>query len=364
MTAVIVLFEIYHGSYGDLAIFLREKSAMNMRAMLLEKQGGPLVLKEVPVPQPGEGQVLIRVMACGICRTDLHIIDGELPQPKLPLVPGHEIIGTVSGLGPCTHGLSVGDLVGVPWLGHTCGRCKFCMEGRENLCDNPLFTGYTIDGGYAEFTVAYADFCFLLSEGYNRPQAAPLLCAGLIGFRSYRMIDPSAYNLGLYGFGAAAHILSQLAKAEQKQVFAFTRDGDVKTQAFARKLGVHWAGGSSDTPPEMLDAAILFAPVGELIPKALKDVDKGGCVICGGIHMSDIPSFPYALLWEERSVRSVANLTRDDGHDFFRRLESANIHIEAELFPLEKANEAVARLRNGEVKGAAVLVMSGLNGEI
>ncbi|QEC65606.1 zinc-dependent alcohol dehydrogenase family protein [Mucilaginibacter ginsenosidivorans] len=328
-----------------------------MKAMVFEEPGRALVYQDVAVPVPSDGQVLIRVLACGICRTDLHVLDGELPGPKLPLIPGHEIIGTVAAVGAGVEGIRIGDIVGVPWLGYTCGKCRYCKKGRENLCENAKFTGYTMDGGYAEYTVAYAQYCFRLSDQYHNPASAPLLCAGLIGFRSYHMIDAAAKNIGMYGFGAAAHILIQIAKAQNKKVFAFTRDGDVKSQSFARDLGAFWVGGSSDIPPEKLDASIIFAPAGELIPKALQDTDWGGTVICGGIHMSEIPAFSYDLLWEERVLRSVANLTRQDGLDFFDLLKSITVHTQTELFPLSQANEAIARLRNGLVKGAAVLVM-------
>lgn len=328
-----------------------------MRAMVLEGPGQPLILKELPVPGADAGQVLIKVIACGICRTDLHVIDGELTQPKLPLVPGHEIIGTVVAVGAGVTGITVNDLVGVPWLGYTCGTCKYCRQNKENLCENARFTGYTIDGGYAEYTVAYSKYCFLLADRYRDPASAPLLCAGLIGFRSYRMIDLAAKNIGMYGFGAAAHILIQIAKVQNKRVFAFTRDNDIASQDFARNLGAYWVGGSSDAPPEKLDASIIFAPAGELIPKALEDLDKGGTVICGGIHMSQIPAFSYDLLWEERIVRSVANLTRADGLDFFQLLRSVPVHTQTELFPLAQANVAIDRLRKGQINGAAVLVM-------
>lgn len=328
-----------------------------MKAMILESQNQPLELKIVPVPQPQEGQVLVKVIACGICRTDLHVIDGELTQPKLSLIPGHEIIGKVAAIGGQVNGFKIGNLVGVPWLGYTCGTCKFCKQGKENLCDNALFTGYTIDGGYAEYMVADARFCFLLSAEYNKAASAPLLCAGLIGFRSYQMIGINAKNIGMYGFGAAAHILIQVAKAQGKNIFAFTRDGDIASQSFAKKLGAYWVGGSNDSPPEKLDAAIIFAPAGELIPKALQDVDKGGTVICGGIHMSEIPAFSYDLLWEERTLQSVANLTRKDGLDFFDLLKSVTVHTQTQLFALSQANEALNQLRSGKIKGAAVLVM-------
>jgi alcohol dehydrogenase, propanol-preferring len=330
-----------------------------MRAMVLEQPGRPLILKQLPVPNVSAGQVLIKVTACGICRTDLHVIDGELTRPKLPLVPGHEIIGTVAAVGTEVKDISLNDLVGVPWLGYTCGTCKYCRQGKENLCENARFTGYTIDGGYAEYTVAYSKYCFRLAEKYRDPASAPLLCAGLIGFRSYRIVDPAAKNIGMYGFGVAAHILIQIAKSQNKKVFAFTRDNDTASQQFARNLGAYWVGGSSDTPPEKLDASIIFAPVGQLVPKALQDLDKGGTVICGGIHMSQIPAFSYDLLWEERVVRSVANLTRADGLDFFELLRSVPIHTQTELFPLNQANEAIERTKKGQINGAAVLVMGG-----
>jgi propanol-preferring alcohol dehydrogenase len=328
-----------------------------MKAMILENQNQPLKLKIVPVPQPEEGQVLIKVIACGICRTDLHVIDGDLKQPKLPLIPGHEIIGRIAATGDKVTGINIDDLVGVPWLGYTCGTCKFCKQGKENLCDNALFTGYTIDGGYAEYTVANVRFCFLLSTEYSKADSAPLLCAGLIGFRSYQMIGINAKNIGMYGFGAAAHILIQIAKAQGKNIFAFTRDGDMASQSFAKGLGAYWVGGSSDSPPEKLDAAIIFAPAGELIPKALQEVDKGGAVICGGIHMSEIPAFSYDLLWEERTLKSVANLTRKDGLDFFELLKSVTVHTQTQPFALSQANEALSQLRSGKIKGAAVLIM-------
>jgi propanol-preferring alcohol dehydrogenase len=328
-----------------------------MHAMVLENQGHPLVYKELPLPKPGTDQVLIRVIACGICRTDLHVIDGELSEPKLPLIPGHEIIGRVAGLGNGVSGINLNDLVGVPWLGYTCGTCKYCKSGKENLCDNARFTGYTIDGGYAEYTVANARFCFLLADEYNKPSAAPLLCAGLIGFRSYQMISKDSKNIGLYGFGAAAHIITQVAIAQGKRIFAFTREADIESQLFALRMGAYWAGNSTETPPEKLDAGIIFAPAGELIPKALKDLNKGGEVICGGIHMSDIPAFSYDLLWEERMIKSVANLTRKDGLEFFNILKNVSVHTQTELFKLAQANEAVEKLRSGKINGAAVLVM-------
>jgi propanol-preferring alcohol dehydrogenase len=328
-----------------------------MHAMVLEAQRSLLVYKELPVPEPAESQVLIKVIACGVCRTDLHIIDGELDQPKLPLIPGHEIIGQVVKVGMAVSALKLGDMVGVPWLGFTCGRCKFCKQGKENLCDNPLFTGYTIDGGYAEYAVADARYCFLLGKDYAKPGSAPLLCAGLIGFRSYHMIDNTAKNIGLYGFGAAAHIITQVAIAKGKKIFAFTRDGDNKAQQFAIKMGACWVGGSSENPPVKLDAAIIFASAGELIPKALNDVEKGGRVICGGIHMSGIPAFPYDILWGERSVQSVANLTRKDALAFFNTLKKVSVVTQTEFFKLSEANEAIKKFRSGQIAGAAVLVM-------
>ena len=328
-----------------------------MQAMVFEGVGKPLTLKQRPVPAPGNDQVLIKIMACGICRTDLHVLDGELTNPKLPLVPGHEIIGTIVSTGKNVQDIKENDLVGVPWLGYTCGTCKYCRQGKENLCENAKFTGYTLDGGYAQYTVAFSKYCFKLTEQYHNAGSAPLLCAGLIGFRSYHMIDPKATNIGMYGFGAAAHILIQIARAQNKKVFAFTRDNDSKSQSFARELGAYWVGGSSDAPPEKLEAAIIFAPAGELVLKALKDLDKGGEVICGGIHMSPIPAFSYDLLWEERVIRSVANLTREDGLNFFDLLKSITVHTQTEIFPLSQANDAIAKLRKGAIKGAAVLVM-------
>jgi len=326
-----------------------------MRAMMFENPGRPLVLRERPTPAPGPGELLIEVAACGVCRTDLHVVDGELPEPKLPLVPGHEIVGRVAALGAAVSGFAIGERVGVPWLGHTCGVCRYCRMGRENLCDAPLFTGYTRDGGYGSHTVADANFCFPLGEAGDDAEVAPLLCAGLIGYRSYR-IAGGGEALGLYGFGAAAHILVQLARHEGRRVFAFSRPGDEKAQAFARSLGAVWAGGSDETPPEPLDAAILFAPVGALVPAALAAVRKGGRVVCGGIHMSDIPGFPYRLLWEERELVSVANLTRDDAREFLALAPKAGIRTEVVRYPLERANEALADLREGRLTGAAVLI--------
>lgn len=326
-----------------------------MRAMVLEQAGRPLALRDLPRPAPGPGQVLIRVEACGVCRTDLHILDGELTAPKLPLVPGHEIVGRIAATGPGVAGPDPGQRVGVPWLGHACGHCRYCERGRENLCDNPLFTGYTFDGGYAEYCLAHTDFVFALGERGDPVALAPLLCAGLIGYRSLSLAG-EAPALGLYGFGAAAHILCQIATWQGRKVMAFTRDGDTAAQDFARRLGAAWAGGSSDPAPEPLDAAIIFAPVGALVPAALRAVRKGGRVICGGIHMSDIPAFPYADLWEEREIRSVANLTRADGEAFFPLAAAAGVTTETASYPLDAANAALADLRAGRLQGAAVLV--------
>ncbi len=326
-----------------------------MRAMVLEKQGSPLVLRELPKPSPREDELLIKVGACGVCRTDLHILDGELPHPKLPLILGHEIVGTVEAMGKNVKGFTKGERVGAYWLGKTCGKCPYCLEGKENLCDNPLFTGYGKDGGFAEYTVCHADFAIPLPPGMSDAHAAPLLCAGLIGYRAYRMAGPGK-RLGIYGFGAAAHILSQLATFEEKEVYAFTREGDTKGQKFARELGAVWAGSSTQMPPELLDAAILFAPVGALVPKSLKALKKGGRCICGGIHMSDIPSFPYKDLWEEKNIQSVANLTRSDARDFFKAASKCSLHTQVTTYPLEKANEALDDLRAGRFQGAAVLL--------
>jgi propanol-preferring alcohol dehydrogenase len=326
-----------------------------MRAMVLEASGRPLVLRERPMPAPGHGEILVEIKACGVCRTDLHVVDGELADPKLPLVPGHEIVGRVAALGPGVTGFAIGDRVGVPWLGYSCGSCRYCRMDRENLCDAPLFTGYTRDGGYATHAVADARYAFLLGEEGDDAALAPLLCAGLIGYRSYRMAGDAAC-LGIYGFGAAAHILAQLARFEGKRVFAFTRPGDEKAQAFARSLGAVWTGSSGATPPEPLDAAIIFAPVGSLVPAALKVVRKGGRVVCGGIHMTDIPGFPYRLLWEEREIRSVANLTRRDAREFLALAPKAGIRTEIVRYSLAQANEALSDLRDGRLTGAGVLV--------
>lgn len=325
-----------------------------MRAMVLEAPGEPLQLRELESPSPGRGQLRVRVHTCGVCRTDLHVLEGDLTEPRLPLVLGHEIVGRVDAVGEGVEDFAEGDRVGIPWLGHTCGACDPCRRDQENLCENALFTGYTRDGGYAELTVADARFCFPLPDTVDDLHAAPLLCAGLIGFRSYRMAQ-GAHTLGLYGFGAAAHILAQLAVAEGRRVFAFTRPGDEKGQHFARRLGAEWAGGSDEAPPAPLDAALLFAPVGALVPEALRRVRPGGRVVCAGIHMSEIPAFDYALLWEERQILSVANLTRGDGIEFFRRLEGVELRTHCEEFPLEEANEALRRLSDGEIEGAAVL---------
>lgn len=326
-----------------------------MRAMVLEQVGAPLTMRERPVPTPAAGEILVAVAACGVCRTDLHVVDGELPHPKLPLVPGHEIVGRVAAIGAGVAGFAIGQRVGVPWLGHTCGVCPYCRSGRENLCDAPLFTGYTRDGGYATHAVADAAFCFPLPDDGGDAEIAPLLCAGLIGWRSYRMAGEGVC-VGLYGFGAAAHIIAQVAVWQNRRVYAFTRRGDSGAQAFARSLGAVWAGGSDEMPPEPLDAAILFAPVGALVPAALQAVKKGGAVVCAGIHMSDIPSFPYSLLWEERRIASVANLTRHDAYEFLRVAPQAGIKTTVVRYPLAQANAALADLREGRLQGAAVLM--------
>jgi len=328
-----------------------------MRAMVLEEQGRPLVEKDVPIPEPGPDQILVRVRACGVCRTDLHVVDGELPDPKLPLIPGHEIVGTVVKAGGASTSFRPGERVGIPWLGFTCGRCGPCSTGRENLCDNPLFTGYTIDGGYAEYTVADHRYCFRAPASYGDAEAAPLLCAGLIGYRSYRMMGKDVTRLGIYGFGAAAHIIAQVATHQGKKVYAFTKPDDREGQSFARSLGAVWTGDSTSRPPVPLDGAIIFAPVGPLVVEALKSTAKGASVICAGIHMTDIPSFPYRLLWEERVIRSVANLTRRDGDEFLSLAPEVPVRTEVQTFPLAGANEALAMLRSGQIQGAAVLVM-------
>jgi alcohol dehydrogenase, propanol-preferring len=326
-----------------------------MQAMVLERPGVPLKLVERPDPQPADGEVRVRVAACGVCRTDLHVVDGELPNPKLPIIPGHEIVGYVDALGAGVDALAPGTRVGIPWLGYTCGNCPYCREGRENLCDNPLFTGYTRDGGFATHTVADARYAFRLPQSGEDVATAPMLCAGLIGWRSLRMAGEGR-RIGLYGFGAAAHIIAQVARWQGREVFAFTRPGDAAAQAFARKLGARWAGSSEEAPPEPLDCAIIYAPVGTLVPAALSAVRKGGRVVCAGIHMSDIPSFPYRLLWEERELLSVANLTRKDGDEFFAIVRQARITAETVAYPLSRANDALADLRMGRLQGAAVLV--------
>ncbi len=324
-----------------------------MRAMVLRRPGERLAMEERPDPEPGAGQILIRIEACGVCRTDLHVVDGELPNPKLPIVPGHEIVGRVEAAGKGVE-LKLGARVGVAWLGHADGTCPYCRSGRENLCDAPLFTGYTRDGGYASHTIAEAAFVFPLPDDLDPIATAPLLCAGLIGWRSLKMAGDGRV-IGIYGFGAAAHIIAQVCRWQGRRVFAFTRPGDAAGQAFARSMGAEWAGGSDDMPPEPLDAAILFAPVGALVPAALAAVRKGGRVVCGGIHMSDIPAFPYSLLWEERTVSSVANLTRADGREFLALAPQAKVRTTTTPYPLEKANEALDDLRSGRLEGAAVL---------
>jgi propanol-preferring alcohol dehydrogenase len=326
-----------------------------MRAMVLLEAHEPLRLNELPRPRPGSGQLLVKVCACAVCRTDLHILDGELANPKLPLVLGHEVVGRVEEIGPGVEGFEPGDRVGIPWLGWTCGQCHFCRSKRENLCEGARFTGYTLDGGYAEFVVADARFCFAIPDSYSDIEAAPLLCAGLIGYRSLVKAG-DARRLGIFGFGAAAHIVAQVASYQGRQVFAFTRPGDTAAQQFARSLRAVWAGDSGTLPPEPLDAAIIFAPVGTLVPQALRAVDPGGIVVCGGIHMSDIPSFPYDLLWQERAVCSVANLTRRDGEEFFALAPRVPVRTKTEVFELTEANEALRRLRESQLEGAAVLV--------
>lgn len=330
----------------------------SMYAMVLEAVKQPLVYKKMPVPSPSAKEVLIKIIACGVCRTDLHIVDGELEHPKLPLIPGHEIIGMVVKKGHEVTMLKEGDTVGVPWLGYTCGKCRYCIKGQENLCENAKFTGYTIDGGYAEYTVAQQDYCFPLPSRYANYSGAPLLCAGLIGYRSYTKISEQAIKIGIYGFGGAAHILTQAAIAQGKQIYAFTSPGDTAAQELAKKMGAFWAGDSVHPSPVKLDAAIIFAPVGSLIPKALSDTDKGGTVICGGIHMSNIPSFSYRLLWEERTITSVANLTRKDGEEFLALAPKIPIHTETQIYALKEANQALNDLRHGKVNGAAVLAIS------
>ena len=327
-----------------------------MKAMVLTDVGSPLQSRQLPTPAPSAGQLLIQVHACGVCRTDLHIYEGDLSRPKLPLVLGHEIVGTVAALGKDVEGFTVGQRVGVPWLGHTCGTCRFCRSGRENLCTDPEFTGYTLDGGFAEFTVVDHRFCFDLPDAYSDTAVAPFLCAGLIGYRALRMAG-DAHRLGLYGFGAAAHIVAQFAAHQGRDVYAFTQPKDEKKQAFARALGAKWAGGSDVSPPDPLEAALIFAPVGPLVPKALSVLERGGVVVCAGIHMSPIPAFDYGLLWGERRIVSVANLTRQDGVEFFQKIEKIPVRTQVETFPMDAADEALHRLRDGQVQGAAVLHM-------
>lgn len=325
--------------------------------MVLHTLGEPLELRDIPTPNPGKNQLLLNVLTCGVCRTDLHIVDGELDNPKLPLVLGHQIVGIIEEVGEHITGFKKGDKVGVPWLGYTCGNCEFCHNDQENLCDNAQFTGYDINGGFAEYTVADARFCFPIPDHYPALQAAPLLCAGLIGYRSLRKTN-NARRLGFYGFGSAAHILTQVALHQDKEVYAFTRPGDKKGQAFAKRLGASWAGGSETMPPRKLDAAIIFAPVGSLVPQALKAVKKGGNVVCAGIHMSDIPSFPYSDLWEERSIESVANLTRRDGTQFMQLAPEVPVESQVITYPLTEANQALDDLRAGNFEGSAVLSIS------
>ena len=330
---------------------------VEMRAMVLEQPEKPLVLRDVLKPKPEPGQLLVRVKTCAVCRTDLHIIDGELPNPKLPLIPGHQIVGRIEEIGENVPGFSPGERVGIPWLGWTDGECRYCRSNRENLCDRARFTGYTIDGGYADFAVVDARFCFRLSEQYNDVDVAPLLCAGMLGYRSYRKTG-DASRIGIYGFGNAAHLISQIAIYQGREIFAFTRPGDKAGQESARKLGAVWAGDSGEMPPKKLDAAIIFAPVGALVPAALRTLTKGGIVVCGGIHMSDIPSFPYVDLWGERAICSVANLTRRDGQEFLEIAPRVPVRTKTQTFPLEEANTALEEFRAGKLDGTAVLVLS------
>ncbi|MGA2763800.1 MAG: zinc-dependent alcohol dehydrogenase family protein [Spirochaetia bacterium] len=330
-----------------------------MRAAVMERAGQPLLVRELEAPGPGPGQIGVRVSACGVCRTDLHIVDGELSEPKLPLVPGHQVVGVVAEIGEGVSGFSVGDRVGIPWLGATCGTCAFCTSGRENLCAQARFTGYHIDGGFAEYAVADARFCFPLPAGYSDLNVAPLLCAGLIGYRALGMAGDSARRIGFYGFGSAAHILAQVCRFQGREVYAFTRPGDVSAKSLALRLGASWAGDSQQLPPVPLDAAILFAPDGALVPLALRAVERGGSVVCAGIHMSDIPSFPYSILWEERALKSVANLTRADAREFLALAPLVPIRTEVEVFSLEALNDALARLRAGRINGSAVVDLAG-----
>ena len=327
-----------------------------MKAMILDAQRKPLRLAELPRPQPGPGEVLLQVRACGVCRTDLHVMDGDLREPKLPLILGHEIVGVVLERGAQARRFAPGQRVGVPWLGRTCGHCGYCTSGRENLCDDAKFAGYTLDGGYAEYVLADERYCFALPESYSDAEAAPLLCAGLIGYRALAAAGV-AERIGIYGFGAAAHIIAQVARWQGRTLYAFTRRGDVEAQGFARELGAVWAGDSDAAPPQQMDAAILFAPVGALLPQALRHTAKGGTVVCAGIHMSNVPEFPYSILWGERSVRSIANLTRRDGEAFLDIAPQACVRTEVETFPLAAANEALERLRAGRIRGAAVLLI-------
>jgi len=326
-----------------------------MKAMILQSQGQPLRQADIARPAVGENQVLLQVSACGVCRTDLHVLDGDLPSPKLPLILGHEVVGRVVEKGAGVNHFTIGQRLGVPWLGHTCDHCQYCDSGRENLCDQAMFTGYTLDGGYAEYVAADQNYCFPLPEGYSDAEAAPLLCAGLIGYRAL-LAAGNAQRLGIYGFGAAAHIIAQVARAQGRKIFAFTKPGDIPGQSFAMELGAAWAGDSTMSPPEELDAAIIFAPVGALVPLALRHTAKGGTVVCAGIHMSDVPQFPYSILWGERCVRSIANLTRRDAQEFLALAPELGVRTQVQTFALEQANEALEHLRNGKVRGAAVLL--------
>lgn len=328
-----------------------------MRAMVLESPKTPLRLHKVPIPEPDEEQILLQVQTCGVCRTDLHIVDGELPPHRQPLILGHQIVGIVARQGPKAKRFKIGQRVGVPWVGKTCGRCRFCLSHQENLCENALFTGYDLDGGFAEFCVANENYCYPLPDIYSNLQVAPLLCGGLIGFRAFCMTG-AAQRLGFYGFGSSAHILIQIAKHQGKEVYAFTRSGDEAAQALAKKLGAVWAGSSEEAPPVLLDAAIVFAPVGKLVPQALRAIEKGGSVVCAGIHMSDIPSFPYSLIYGERLLRSVANLTREDGERFFEIASQISMHTSVTAYPLEEANKALQDLREGKITGSAVIAFS------
>ena len=336
---------------------MKMKIPETMRAMLLEAPGEPLTLNQVPVPAPGPNQVLLQVHACGVCRTDLHILDGELKNPKLPLILGHQIVGTIIDLGKDVDQFQLGERIGVPWLGYTDGTCQYCQRDQENLCENPLFTGYTIDGGFAEYAVVDQRYCFTLPEAYADREVAPLLCAGMIGYRTYRLAGEHIDRIGIYGFGSAAHIIAQVAIHQGKRVFAFTRSGDNEAQEFALQLGAAWAGDSTQAPPEKLDAALIFAPVGSLILDALRAITKGGTVVSGGIHMSDIPSFPYRLLWEERTIRSVANLTRKDGEDFLAVAPRVPVETQIQTHTLEAANQALDDIRSGRLQGSAVLIV-------